>query len=240
MALAKPAVAPGKTRIIQAALQLAMQTRSIRALGVREIGREAGLNPNTFYRHFSSMDDLGLAILDEVVAELRQPMRDLRRQAAASVAGDIPAVRVPAEYWTTSLKKTKLVVHETIRRYFEFVLANPEAFTIGVSELNGSSPALRQALHTVLADFADDLAEDMRILQLLPMLSDQVVHDMSMTIIRQLFTLSTDYIETDQKRREMGELAYAFIISLTAGAIALEVRDKETLADLLAVLRADD
>jgi AcrR family transcriptional regulator len=232
MALIKPVIAQGKHLLIRAALKLAMKTRSVRALGVREIGREAGLNPNTFYRHFSSLDDLGLAILNEV-------MRNMRREAAESIASQVPSARLPSEYWVLSLQKTKLVARETIRLYFEFVLKNPEAFTIGVSEMNGASPTMRQAIQGLIADFAADLADDIRILQLLPMVSDEAVRELSTIIIRQIFMLSTDYIDTPDKRGEMEDVAYSFMINLVAGTIGLEVSDQETLTELLGVLRSE-
>jgi AcrR family transcriptional regulator len=239
MALMKPVIAQGKHLLIRAALKLAMKTRSVQALGVREIGREAGLNPNTFYRHFSSLDDLGLSILNEVIGNIRQPLRDMRREAASSIAGQVPNARLPSEYWVLSLQKTKLVARETIRRYFEFVLKNPEAFTIGVSELNGASSTMRQAIQGLIADFASDLADDIRILQLLPMVSDAGVRELSTIIIRQIFMLSTDYIDTPEKRGEMEDVAYSFMINLIAGTIGLEMSDQDTLTELLAVLRSE-
>jgi AcrR family transcriptional regulator len=239
MALVKPVIAQGKHLLIRAALKLAMNTRSVRALGVREIGREAGLNPNTFYRHFSTLDDLGLAILNEVIGKIRQPLREMRRGAAESIAEQVPSARLPGESWMISLKKAKLVARETIRRYFEFVLKNPEAFTIGVSELNGASPTMRKAIQGLIADFAADLADDIRILQLLPMVSDETVRELSTIIIRQIFMLSTDYIDTPERRAEMEDVAYSFIINLIAGSIGLEVSDQETLTELLTVLRSE-
>lgn len=238
MALVKPVIAQGKTLLIRAALKLAMKTRSIRALGVREIGREAGLNPNTFYRHFASMDELGLAILNEVIRGLRAPLRDMRRKAAESIAAEVPAVRLPGEYWTVSLKKAKLVARETINLYFDFVLKNPEAFTIGVAELTGSSPMLRDALQDTISDLAGDLAEDIRILQLLPMVSDEAVQRISKIVIREIFMLSVDYIERPEARDDIRELGYFFLINLIAGTIAMEVTDTETLTSLMATLRS--
>ena len=46
----------GKLKLIQAALRLITQSRSLTSLGLRELAREAGLNPNTFYRHFKNPD----------------------------------------------------------------------------------------------------------------------------------------------------------------------------------------
>ncbi len=235
--LAKPVIARGKSLLINAALKLAMKTRSIGALGVREIGREAGLNPNTFYRHFSSLEDLGLAILNEVIASWRGPMRDIRRKAAEVASAQFPPPAVSTEYWAVSLRRAKVVAALTIEGSFDFVLRNPEAFLIGVGEMSGSSSKLRQRLQEANEELAGDLAADIRIYQLLPMLSDATLKDMSTIIIRQIISLSTDYIDVPGKRDEIRKMAYDLMISLIAGAIALEVSDKETMLNLAEILR---
>jgi len=235
--LAKPVVARGKSLLMSAALKLAMKTRSIGALGVREIGREAGLNPNTFYRHFASLEDLGLAILNEVIAGWREPLRDIRRRAAEVASAQIPAPAVSTQYWAVSLRRAKVVAALTIDGCFDFVLQNPEAFLIGVGEMSGSSPKLRQRLQDANEELASDLAADIRIYQLLPMLSDATLKDMSTIIIRHVISLSTDYIDVPGKRDEIRKMAYDLMISLIAGAIALEVSDRETMLGLAEILR---
>lgn len=238
--LAKPVVARGKSLLMSAALKLAMKTRSIGALGVREIGRAAGLNPNTFYRHFSSLEDLGLAILNEVIASWRGPLRDIRRRAAEAACAQIPAPAASTDYWAVSLRRAKFVAALTIDGYFDFVTKNPEAFMIGVGEMSGSSSKLRQRLQEANEELANDLAADIRIYQLLPMVSDATLKDMSTVIIRQIITLSTDYIDVPQKRDEIRKMAYDLMISLVAGAIALEVSDRETMLSLAEILRGSE
>lgn len=221
-------------------MKLALKTRSIGSLGVREIGREAGLNPNTFYRHFSSLEDLGVAMLNEIMGNLRAPLRDLRRRAAETVAAEIPSVSDPKEYWAICLKRAKLVAREAISLYFDFIIKNPEAFTIGVSEMSGSSSVLRKKIQEAVDEFAKDLSDDIRILQLLPMLSDEIVHEISVVIIRQIFMLSTDYIDAPDNREQMQEDTYGLMLNLVAGAIAMEVTDIPTMAELIGILRAAD
>ena len=58
----KATEAPGKRQLMAAALRLSSTSRSLSNLGLRELAREAGLNPNTFYRHFRDVDDLGMEI----------------------------------------------------------------------------------------------------------------------------------------------------------------------------------
>ena len=59
---------PGKRALLDAAERLASSSRCLTSLGLRELAREAGLNPNTFYRHFRDMEDLGLQLLRPAVA----------------------------------------------------------------------------------------------------------------------------------------------------------------------------
>jgi TetR/AcrR family transcriptional regulator, fatty acid biosynthesis regulator len=226
--------------LIDAALSLASKSGSFNGLSVREIGREAGLNPNTFYRHFASLEELGLVVVDQVLEGRRQPLRDIRREAAASAAAQLPPPVSPAEYWEFCLRKAKLVARATIESYFEFVAANPEAFLIGVREMRSLSPKLRQTVQDAIDAIAGDLVDDVRIYQLLPMLSDDALREMSLVIVRQLFVLSADYVSTPEKRDEMQKAAHDLVIRLVAGAIALEVSHKETMLTLTAIMRSQD
>jgi len=56
LAVEKTSEAPGKRLLMEAALRLTSTSRSLSSLGLRELAREAGLNPNTFYRHFRDVD----------------------------------------------------------------------------------------------------------------------------------------------------------------------------------------
>ena len=60
-----------------AALRL-LEDRSFTALSLREVTREAGIVPAAFYRHFESMDALGLVLIDESFRALREMLRNAR------------------------------------------------------------------------------------------------------------------------------------------------------------------
>ncbi len=49
--------------------------RSFASLSLREVAREAGIAPTSFYRHFRDVDELGLTMVDESGLMLRQLMR---------------------------------------------------------------------------------------------------------------------------------------------------------------------
>lgn len=56
-----------KTRraLVDAAFNQLSAEKSFSNLSLREVSREAGIAPTSFYRHFKDMDELGLAMVDE-------------------------------------------------------------------------------------------------------------------------------------------------------------------------------
>jgi len=63
--------------IIAAALKL-LGERNFSALSLREVTREVGIVPAGFYRHFDSMEVLGLVLIDESFRSLREMLRSAR------------------------------------------------------------------------------------------------------------------------------------------------------------------
>src|SRR6476660_1472906 len=63
--------------IVAAALRL-LEDRSFSQLSLREVTREAGIVPGAFYRHFESMEALGLVLIDESFRFLRDMLRGAR------------------------------------------------------------------------------------------------------------------------------------------------------------------
>ena len=222
MASDAPPVPPGKRRLMAAALRLAARSRSLHALGLRELAREANLNPNTFYRHFNNLDELGKAIIDELVLGLRQPLRNQRFQAAlAAEKQKSDAAQAQSGF---QLERAKRVTRETVALFFDYVLAHPDGFILGVRELHGSSPTLRRALRQAMSDFARDMAEDSRALAMAPRHGDDIVDAIAITIVRQMFELSLDYLEYPEQRDQTREQAEVMILTLFAGSFALSKR----------------
>jgi AcrR family transcriptional regulator len=91
--------------IIAAALRL-LEDRSFSALSLREVTREAGIVPGAFYRHFESMEALGLVLIDESFRALRDMLRGARaakldpnRVIESSVDILIEGVNERREHW---------------------------------------------------------------------------------------------------------------------------------------------
>jgi len=64
--------------LLDAALQQIEAGESLDALSLRRVARAAGIVPTAFYRHFASMDELGLALVEESFRTLRSMLRDAR------------------------------------------------------------------------------------------------------------------------------------------------------------------
>ena len=91
--------------IVSAALQL-LAERSFSGLSLREVTREAGIVPAAFYRHFDSMESLGLVLIDESFRSLRDMLRGARagkldpnRVIESSVDILVDSVQERREHW---------------------------------------------------------------------------------------------------------------------------------------------
>ncbi|MBK0062314.1 MULTISPECIES: HTH-type transcriptional repressor FabR [unclassified Acinetobacter] len=71
-----------KEELFEAALNLIGSEKSIASLSLREVAREAGIAPNSFYRHFKDIDELAIALIDRSGIVLRQIIRESRLQAS--------------------------------------------------------------------------------------------------------------------------------------------------------------
>ncbi|UJJ32800.1 TetR family transcriptional regulator [Halopseudomonas maritima] len=207
---------PGKRALLDAAERLAANSRCLTSLGLRELAREAGLNPNTFYRHFRDMEDLGLQLLRQSEGELRAALRALRHQAANEVeqgAGE------------NGVSKGQAVCRQTLRLYFDYAYANRSRVLIAVRELHGPSLALRNELQRQMDEFADDMAEDILALGLMPLqVSAQQVRRIAGMVNRNMLFQSLDYLGEPARRSEILSQAEEQVMMLFTGAVALHQR----------------
>lgn len=210
-------LAQGKRLLLDAALRLMARSHSLSSLGLRELAREAGLNPNTFYRHFGSIEDLGLLLINQIGSQLRMPLRELRREAAQRTQQQGRGEQLLG----ADLTRGQLVCRVTVQLFFDFVARNPDSFIVGMRELHGASPVLRMALRELMADFARDMAEDIAEFGLVPGLDAETLLRMASAIIRHLFVLAQEYLELPERQDEIRGEAEELIITLLAGALLL-------------------
>ena len=156
--------------ILDAALELC-EDSSLVALSLRQVAGRVGIVPTGFYRHFDSIEALGMALVDESFASLRAMLRDVRRMDrdfTGSFAGIVDrSVAILVEH-----------VHRR-RSHFAFI----------ARERTAGPPAVRDAIRHEIdlceRELATDLAripgtdawsgEDLRIL------SNLIVHAMVST-----------------------------------------------------------
>ena len=122
--------------ILDAALLLSADT-GLAGLSLRSVARAVGIVPTAFYRHFASIEELGIALVDEAFASLRKVLRDLRREMDVQrVIDDSVAILVRN-------------VRER-RGHFMFI----------ARERVGGLPAVREAIRHELGLFERELAAD--------------------------------------------------------------------------------
>lgn len=127
-----------KQAIVQAALSLSSE-RGLPSLSLREVTREAGVAPATFYRYFNDMEELQLTLVDQAGMKLRQLMRQARTR-----------VRIEGSLVTTS-----------IETYMQFLEQNSELFRLLMGDLTGGPKALRKEIFKEKQRFVDELAIDL-------------------------------------------------------------------------------
>jgi AcrR family transcriptional regulator len=112
---ARPAI-PRKASIsradlLAAALRLIGPHRSVSSLSLREVAREAGIAPNSFYRQFRDIDELAVALIDLAGQSLRRIVGAARQGAAA----DRGIARGSVEAFMTHLRAEDKLLHVLVR-----------------------------------------------------------------------------------------------------------------------------
>lgn len=145
--------------IIAAALKL-LDDRSFSGLSLREVTREAGIVPAAFYRHFESMEALGLVLIDESFRSLR----DMLRTARADRLDPSEVIGSTVEILTASVTDQ--------RDHWRFIARERSS---GVTVLRY---AIRTEIRLITAELATDLGR-------FPTLRDWSTEDL--TILANLF-----------------------------------------------------
>jgi AcrR family transcriptional regulator len=129
-----------KTRqsIIDAALVLS-KDKGFPALSLREVTREAGIAPATFYRHFVDMEDLGLVLVDQVSLILRQIMRQARHR----------------------IKVKGSVVSTSVNTFMEFVENYPNLVRLLNTDVSSGPKQFRESIARETRRFVEEVIDDL-------------------------------------------------------------------------------
>lgn len=173
-----------RQQLLDAALRLMNEQRGFESLSLREVAREAGVVPAAFYRHFESLDQLGLALVEECGVTLRRLLREARRKGL----------------------QPRQILRSSVEIYHAHVLQHRLHFLFAASA-RGGAPEIRKALRIEESHFANEMAQDMRdlgLLRSLPMDDLQMICRLVVTTMMHAATEILDLPPGDrQQEREL-------------------------------------
>lgn len=150
--------------LMDAALAQLSADRGFGSLSLREVAREAGIAPTSFYRHFAELDELGLALVDEGGVALRQLMRQARKR----IARDGSAVST------------------SVDTFMEYLGNNSNLFRLMLRESTGVSKPFRTAIKAEIDHFVAELEADLRRIaeeRNRPLFSSRLVAEAMVTLV---------------------------------------------------------
>ena len=125
--------------LLDAALGQMAAGKSFEALSLRRVTGAAGVVPGAFYRHFQSMDELGLALVDESFRTLRALLREAR------------AAGLPPRH----------VIRRSVEVLVEQVLVNRQHFVLIARARTSGNGVLRHAVNNEIRLITSELATDL-------------------------------------------------------------------------------
>ncbi|MFS3127409.1 TetR family transcriptional regulator [Nocardioides sp. Bht2] len=164
--------------ILDAALDL-LSDGAFAALSLRQLAREVGIVPTAFYRHFATVDELGLALVDESFVSLRTMLNEVRRGDPTPEALIDNSVEVLASHLAADLAHFRFISRE---RYG------------GVSVV---SEAIRRELELFSRELARDLAR-------MPELAAWGARDLSLLaglFVDLMVSAAAEFIDAEPARR---------------------------------------
>jgi len=169
-----------KTRrqLIDAALSQLSAERSFSSLSLREVAKEAGLAPTSFYRHFNDMNELGLTLVDEAGLTLRQLMRQARQR----------------------IEKGGSVINISVRTFMEFIDSNANIFRLLLRERSGTSSEFRAAVAREIRYFTLELADYLEAANQLDAEIAQIQADAAVTVV---FSAGADALDMSESERDI-------------------------------------
>ena len=133
----KPSIA--REDLTAAALRLIGPHRSVSSLSLREVAREAGIAPNSFYRQFRDMDELAVALIELAGQSLREIVGKARRRTVSGQG----------------------VVRGSVEAFMEQVRADDKLLHALLREGTVGSDAFKQAVDRQLGFFEEELRIDL-------------------------------------------------------------------------------
>ncbi|TKG71609.1 TetR family transcriptional regulator [Prauserella endophytica] len=175
-----------KERTRRALLDTALRLFAERGFGgvsLREVTKQAGIVPTAFYRHFASMEALGVALVDESMRTLRGMIRSARNDPRTSTG----------------------IIRASVRTLAEHVRANEAHYWFLIRERYGGTGEVRQAIGIELRLFSRELAVDLARFEYLREWSTEDLNMMADLIVTAMLGTVLDLLEARQGDTEADE-----------------------------------
>ncbi len=164
--------------LLAAALRLIGPHRSVSSLSLREVAREAGIAPNSFYRQFRDIDELAVALIDLAGQSLRRIVGAARHRAATD----------------------RSIVHGSIETFMQQLRADDKLLHVLLREGTVGSDAFKHAVDRELTFFEEELRLD---LVRLAALDNAVLHEPALVakaITRLVFAMGATAMDSPPER----------------------------------------
>ncbi|GHH95625.1 TetR family transcriptional regulator [Streptomyces capillispiralis] len=128
--------------LLDAALEL-LEGQSLSSLGLREVTRAVGLAPTAFYRHFRSVEELGVALVEEALGSLHPMIRTTVSPAVGSEERIARAVELIAGHVDAHPAHVRFVARERhggVRPVREAIRGQLARFTAEVGQALAEDP----------------------------------------------------------------------------------------------------
>jgi len=196
--------------LVDAALRQISAERGFSSLTLREVAREAGIAPTSFYRHFHNLEELGLTLVDEAGLKLRRLMRQARQHYEADGG----------------------VLKASVQTFMAFFNENTNLFYLLSRERAVGSTSFRRAIRREMDSFIDELASDLELEsreRQRPMKDVPLVAEAMVTIV---FNEGLEALTlTVTQQAELAERMVQQLRMVALGAEALAQREMQPVSD---------
>lgn len=186
-----------KEELFQAALNLIGPQKSISSLSLREVAREAGIAPNSFYRHFKDIDELAIELIDRSGLVLRQILHEARLKAV----------------------KKGSIIRSSVEVFIEQLDADEGNLSLLLREGYTGSIQYKRAVDKQLAFFQQELQEDL--IRLEKLNRHRLIHPelVAKAITQLVFNMGAKVIDLPiHERKEVAEQTMIMIRMILEGA----------------------
>ena len=190
-----------KEELFHAALNLIGPQKSISSLSLREVAREAGIAPNSFYRHFKDIDELAIELIDRSGNVLRQILLEARLKAS----------------------KQNSIIRSSVEVFIEQLDADEGNLSLLLREAYTGSTSYKLAVERQLNYFQQELKDDLILLERLN--NSRLCHPelVAKAITQLVFNMGAKVIDMPAtERKETAEQTMTMIRMILEGARHLD------------------